>query len=150
MSLISDILPPANVLGNFDAIDRDALFEAAARLFEQDRQIPRKKVFDSLIEREKIGSTGLGNGIAIPHGRIKGLREATGAFIRLNAPIAFDAPDARPVGLFFILLVPAHATDLHLQILGELAQMFSDRRLRDNLQHESHPGKIHRLLSEWR
>lgn len=150
MSLISDLLPQANILGNFDAVDRDALFEAAARLFELDRHIPRKKVFDSLIEREKLGSTGLGNGIAIPHGRIKGLREATAAFVRLNQPIPFDAPDSRPVGLFFILMVPAHATDLHLQILGEVAQMFSDRRLRESLQTESDPAKIHRLLSEWR
>lgn len=150
MSLISDLLPQANILGNFDAADRDALFEAAARLFELDRHIPRKKVFDSLIEREKLGSTGLGNGIAIPHGRIKGLREATSAFVRLNQPIPFDAPDSRPVGLFFILMVPAHATDLHLQILGEVAQMFSDRRLRESLQTESDPAKIHRLLSEWR
>ncbi len=149
MSLIAKILPPANVLCDLDAAGKDQLFEAVARLFAANQQIPHKKVHDSLAAREKLGSTGLGQGIAIPHGRIKGLREATGAFVKLKVPIPFDGPDGRPVGLLFILLVPEQATDLHLQILGELAQMFSDRHLRDNLQASVDPAEIHRLLVEW-
>ncbi|MDD5328726.1 MAG: PTS sugar transporter subunit IIA [Sulfuricella sp.] len=149
MSLIAKILPPGNVLCGLDAVGKDQLFEAVAQLFAANQQIPPKKVLDSLAAREKLGSTGLGQGIAIPHGRIKGLREATGAFVKLKTPIPFDGPDGRPVGLLFVLLVPEQATDLHLQILGELAQMFSDRRLRDNLQASADPAEIHRLLVEW-
>ena len=149
MSLISKILPPGNILCDLGAGSKQELFEALGLLFENRQQIPRKKVIDSLATREKLGSTGLGQGIAIPHGRIKALREATGAFVKLKTPIPFDAPDSQPVGLLFILLVPAQATDMHLQILGELAQMFSDRKLREHLQASQDPVEIHRLLSEW-
>jgi PTS system nitrogen regulatory IIA component len=148
MSLIAKILPPDNVLCGLDAASKERLFEAVGQLFENNQQIPRKKVLDSLAAREKLGSTGLGHGIAIPHGRIKGLREATGAFVKLATPIPFDAPDGQPVGLLFILLVPVHATDLHLHILGELAQMFSGRHLREKLQASHDPTEIHRLLTE--
>jgi PTS system nitrogen regulatory IIA component len=90
-------------------------------------------VFDSLFAREKLGSTGLGQGVAIPHGRIKGLKDATGAFLRLAAPVPFDSPDGKPVSLLFVLLVPEVATEQHLQILSELAQHFSDRTCREAL-----------------
>ena len=149
MSLISKILPLGNVLCDLGAGSKQELFEALGLLFENRQQIPRKKVVDSLATREKLGSTGLGQGVAIPHGRIKGLHETTGAFVKLKAPIPFEAPDSQPVGLLFVLLVPAQATDMHLQILGELAQMFSDRKLREHLQASLDPAEIHRLLSEW-
>lgn len=148
MSLIAKILPPGNILCDLEAASKERLFEAIGQLFENNQQIPRNKVLDSLAAREKLGSTGLGHGIAIPHGRIKGLREATGAFVKLSAPIPFDAPDGMPVDLLFILLVPVHATDLHLQILGELAQMFSSRHLREQLHAQSDPVEIHRLLTK--
>ncbi|MGE5027013.1 MAG: PTS sugar transporter subunit IIA [Betaproteobacteria bacterium] len=148
MSLIAKILPPGNILCGLETASKEQLFEAVGKLFESNQQIPGKKVLDSLAAREKLGSTALGHGIAIPHGRIKGLREATGAFIKLSAPIPFNAPDGQPVGLLFILLVPVHATDLHLQILGELAQMFSNRNLREKLQASRDSAEIHRLLTE--
>lgn len=149
MSLISTILPPVNIICCLDAASKQQVFEAAGQLFENNQQIPRSKVLDSLNAREKLGSTGLGHGIAIPHGRIKKLREATGALIKLAKPLPFDAPDGQPVSLLFILLVPEHATDLHLQILGELAQLFCDRRLREALLASADPAEIHRLLTEW-
>ena len=148
MSLITQILPPDNVLCCIDVDSKARLFEKIGLLFENNLQLPRKKVIDSLTAREKLGSTGLGHGIAIPHGRIKGLREATGAFVKLAAPIPFDAPDGQPVGLLFILLVPEHATDMHLQILGELAQMFSNRQFREKLQASFDSAEMHRLLTE--
>ena len=87
----------------------------------------------SLAAREKLGPAGLGQGVAIPHGRIKGLKVARGAFLRLKQPVPFDAPDGKPVSQVFVLLVPEQATDLHLQLLSELAQMFSDRDFREKL-----------------
>ena len=149
MSLISKILPADNILCDLDAGSKERLFEAAAQLFENKLQLPRKKVFDNLAAREKLGSTGLGHGIAIPHGRIKGLREATGAFIKLKTAIPFDAPDSQPVSLLFILLVPEQATEQHLQILSELAQMFSDRDLREQLTQTQDAGGLHQLISSW-
>jgi PTS system nitrogen regulatory IIA component len=106
-------------------------------------------VFDSLFAREKLGSTGLGQGVAIPHGRIKGIKDAIGALVRMREPIPFDAPDGAPVGLIFVLLVPERATDLHLQILSELAQMFSDQSFRERLAGAATAEDAHRLISEW-
>src|SRR5207302_6507782 len=82
------------------------LFEQAGLLFENHHGLARSLVFDSLFARERLGSTGLGQGVAIPHGRIKGLKEALGAFWRLAQPLPFDAPDGNPVSLVFVLLVP--------------------------------------------
>jgi PTS system nitrogen regulatory IIA component len=147
MSLLAKILPPGNVLCGLDVGSKAQLFEEAGRLFENNLQLPRKKVIDSLATREKLGSTGLGYGFAIPHGRIKGLSVATGAFFRLKTPISFDAPDGKPVSMLFILLVPEQATDLHLQILGELAQMFSNRQLREKFQASDNPAEIYQLLT---
>lgn len=149
MNLISKLLPEPNVIIDLDASSKKRVFEQAGLLFENNNQIARSEVFDSLFAREKLGSTGLGQGIAIPHGRIKGLKEAVGALVRLKHAIAFDAPDGQPVNLIFVLLVPEKATDLHLQILSELAQMFSDKELREKLLTETDAAGIHRLISEW-
>ena len=133
MNLIARLLPESNVIIDLDVASKKRVFEQAGLLFENNNQIARSQVFDSLFAREKLGSTGLGQGIAIPHGRIKGLKEAVGAVVRLRHPIAFDAPDGQPVNLIFVLLVPEKATDMHLQILSELAQMFSERVFRERL-----------------
>jgi len=150
MSLINKILPPANVVLDAESTSKKRVFERAGILFENQLQIARSKVFDSLFAREKLGSTGLGHGVAIPHGRVKGLRDAAGAFFKTQHPIAFDAPDGQPVSLIFVLLVPERATDLHLQILGELAQMFSDKDFREKLQAADDPGAIHQLFAGWK
>ena len=149
MNLIAPLLPEANVLADLDVSSKKRVFEQVGLLFENSIHIARSIVFDSLFAREKLGSTGLGQGIAIPHGRIKGLKEAVGALVRLRAAIAFDSPDGQPVNLIFVLLVPEKATDLHLQILSELAQMFSDKALREKLLTETDAADIHRLISEW-
>ena len=112
-------------------------------------KISRSQVFESLFAREKLGSTGLGQGVAIPHGRIPRLKEATAAFVKTAHPIPFDAPDGQPVNLIFVLLVPELATDLHLQILGELAQMFSDPSFRERLNACEDAACIHRAFREW-
>ena len=110
MSLISQLLAPENIVLDLDASSKKRVFEHAGVLFENHQGIARSAVFDSLFAREKLGSTGLGRGIAIPHGRIKGLTEACGAFFRLATPVPFDSPDGQPVWLLFVLLVPEQAT----------------------------------------
>jgi nitrogen PTS system EIIA component len=133
MSLLAQLLPPGHVLLDVELTSKKRLFEQVGLLVEGSRGIARSTVFDSLFAREKIGSTGLGQGIAIPHGRIKGLKDAVGVFVRLAQPLPFDAPDSKPVNLVFALLVPEAATERHLEILSELAEHFSDPDFRDRL-----------------
>lgn len=133
MNPLSNLLTASLVLLDLDAGSKKRVFEQAGILFEGRLGIARSTIFDSLFAREKLGSTGLGQGIAIPHGRIKGLKQAAGAFIRLEHPVPFDSPDGRPVNLLFVLLVPEQATEQHLQILSELAQRFSERTFREAL-----------------
>lgn len=133
MNPLTNILSVSQVLLDLDASSKKRVFEQAGMLFESHLGLARSVVFDSLFAREKLGSTGLGQGIAIPHGRIKGLKQAAGAFLRLTNPVPFDSPDGRPVSLLFVLLVPEQATEEHLQILSELAQRFAERPFRDAL-----------------
>ncbi len=149
MSLISKILAPECVLLDSESASKKRVFERVGIMFENTQHIARSQVFDSLFAREKLGSTGLGQGVAIPHGRVKGLRDAVGAFVKMQSPIPFDAPDGLPVNFIFVLLVPERATDMHLQLLGELAQMFSDQSFRDQLQSTDDPVAIHKLFSDW-
>ncbi|MGC2165371.1 MAG: PTS sugar transporter subunit IIA [Gallionella sp.] len=149
MNLISKILLPDNVLLDNESSSKKRIFERVGLLFENNQQIARSAVFDSLFAREKLGSTGLGQGVAIPHGRIAKLRDATAAFVKATNPIPFDAPDGLPVSLIFVLLVPDRATDLHLQILGELAQMFSDTGFRNQLLSCGDTSSIHQLFYDW-
>ena len=149
MNRIAPLLLESNILLDADATTKKRLFEQIAQLFEQHAQLSRTVVFDSLSARERLGSTGLGQGIAIPHGRIKGLKQALGAFIRPQQPVPFDAPDGRPVAQVFALLVPEHATEEHLQLLSELAQMFSDKSFREQLAASNEPAALHALFSNW-
>jgi len=111
--------------------------------------VENRRLIDALTAREKLGSTGLGQGIAIPHGRIKGLKDARGAFVRLAQPIAFDAPDGRPVNQVFVLLVPEQATERHLELLSELAQMFSERAFRERLAAAADAHAAWTAIREW-
>jgi nitrogen PTS system EIIA component len=149
MNLVCKLLPPSNVAINIEASSKKRVFEQVGLVFENNQGIARSQVFDSLFAREKLGSTGLGQGIAIPHGRIKGLKDAVGAFVRLSTPVQFDAPDGKAVHLLFVLLVPEQATEHHLQILSELAQMFSDKSFREELTKAPDTAAIHALFSNW-
>jgi len=149
MNLIAKLLPPSNILLDLDVTSKKRMFEQAGLLFENNQGVGRSVVFDSLFARERLGSTGLGQGVAIPHGRIKGLKDAVGAFVRLASPVPFDAPDGNPVNLAFFLLVPEQATERHLQTLSELAQLFSDRGLRERLATEKDASSLHQTITAW-
>ncbi|MGE5945992.1 MAG: PTS IIA-like nitrogen regulatory protein PtsN [Betaproteobacteria bacterium] len=142
MNPLTNLLSASQVILDLEAGSKKRVFEQAGMLFESQLGIARAVIFDSLFAREKLGSTGLGQGIAIPHGRIKGLKQAAGAFIRLAAPIPFDSPDGRPVTLLFVLLVPEQATEEHLQILSELAQRFAERPFREKLSEAGDPSAV--------
>jgi len=146
MSLIASILPRANVVAEFNVTSKKRVFEEAALLFEAQLGLARSAVFEKLFARERLGSTGLGDGVAIPHCRVEGLNEITGAFIRLAAPISFDAFDDERVRLIFVLLAPCDANDAHLNVLAELAQMFSNPTLREQLLAAADADALHALL----
>jgi PTS system nitrogen regulatory IIA component len=149
MNQIAKLLPVENVVVGLEASSKKRVFEQAGILFENRHGLARSLVYDALFAREKLGSTGLGQGIAIPHGRIKGLKEARAAFLRLAAPVQFDATDGKPVGYVFVLLVPEAATEHHLQLLSELAQMFSDKTFRERLAAAPDAAATHELFTHW-
>ncbi|MFZ9677514.1 MAG: PTS sugar transporter subunit IIA [Quisquiliibacterium sp.] len=149
MTRMSRLLPPSNVVTGLEVTSKKRLFEQAGLLFENNHGIERGKVFDSLFARERLGSTGLGEGVAIPHGRIKGLKETLAALVRLSTPIPFDAPDGQPVKLLVFLLVPEHATEEHLELLSEFAELLSDRAVRENLLVGAGAEQIHEIISSW-
>ena len=147
MSLLSELLTVENVLLDLDVSNKRRLFELIALESELRYTLNPVTTVDSLLARERLGSTGLGQGIAIPHGRIRGLKHSIGYFARPKAPIIFEAPDRLPVRDIFVLLVPEAATDQHLQILSELAQRFSNRVFRDALTAATDATTIHALFS---
>ncbi|MFN7834901.1 MAG: PTS sugar transporter subunit IIA [Burkholderiaceae bacterium] len=149
MNLIAKLLPLVNILLDVTVTSKKRAFEQASLLFENHQGIARAKVFDSLFMRERLGSTGLGKQVAVPHGRIKGLREPVAALLRVQEPVPFDAPDGQPVKLLMFLLVPENATQHHLDILSELAQMLSDKSFRSRLMEIEHAGDAHRLINDW-
>ncbi len=149
MNRLAKFLPLENVLVGLSVTSKKRVFEQAGLIFENQNGIARSTVTDNLFARERLGSTGLGEGVAIPHGRIKGLKHPLAAFVRLDAPIPFESPDGQPVSLLIFLLVPEQSTQQHLEILSEIAQLLSDRDTREHLQTEENRETLHRLLTQW-
>lgn len=145
----SDILAPERVRCDIRASSKKRVLEALSELLSAGHELctPRA-VFDSLCQRERLGSTGLGSGVALPHARLADIEHAVGAFLKTREGIDFDAPDGAPVDLVFGLLVPQNSTDEHLQILSRLAEAFSDERLRERLRREDSPQAMYAVLAE--
>jgi PTS system nitrogen regulatory IIA component len=149
MNRLSSILPESQVLVSVDATSKKRAFEEAGLLFETLHGLNRALITDSLFARERLGSTGLGHGVAIPHGRIKGLKQPLAAVFQLANPIGFDAPDELPVELLIFLLVPEAATQKHLEILSEIAELLSDSGLRDRMKSADATATLHGLITSW-
>lgn len=149
MNRLASILPAAQVLVSVDATSKKRAFEEAGLLFESQHGLSRALITDSLFARERLGSTGLGHGVAIPHGRIKGLKSPMAAVFQLERPIGFDAPDEQPVGLLIFLLVPEAATQKHLEILSEIAELLSDGPLREKIKSCTDAAELHGLIANW-
>jgi nitrogen PTS system EIIA component len=148
---IIDLLAPGRVVADAPAGSKKKLLEQLARLLDDsDRGQRERDILESLVRREKLGSTGLGAGVAIPHGRSATLERAVGAFLRLKEPVDFDAADGKPVDLVFALVVPEHFTDQHLLFLAELAEMFSDASLCAALRQARDSGALFDALAGWK
>lgn len=148
-SIVCKLLCPEQILLDIGAVSKQAVIEDIGAMFEKSCGIERARIVASLLARERLGSTALGHGIAIPHGRMKGLKDVRGGFVRLSEPVPFDAPDSKPVSLLFVLLVPEHANEQHLGLLSELAQLFADRDFRAMLATAAHSSAIIELFSQW-
>jgi PTS system nitrogen regulatory IIA component len=149
MNRLAHILTPEHVLAQVDVSSKKRAFEEAGLLFENLHGLSRALVTDSLFSRERLGSTGLGHGVAIPHGRIKGLKAPLAAVLQLDQPIGFDAPDEQAVKLLIFLLVPEAATQKHLEILSEIAELLSDADLREKLTACASSQELYGLIAAW-
>ena len=147
MIRLENILTPGRSLVNVPGGSKKRVLEQIANLVA--RELPDldgQDIFESLIAREKLGSTGFGNGIAIPHCRLKGCETPVSALLHLEAPIDFDAIDGAPVDLLFVLLVPQAATDAHLELLRQIASMLDRKEVRDKLRSASSNEALYQVV----
>lgn len=147
---VAALLAPADVLLDLDVPTKRRALEEIARFVAERNGLPCGEVHANLVERERIGSTAPGFGMAIPHARLKGLPHPIAAFVRTKFPIPFDAPDDKPVSEMLVLLVPQQATDEHLRLLAEVAEMFGDRPFRERLRSCAQPADVHSAFTRWR
>lgn len=147
---ITSLFSPESVSCCQETTSKKRALEQLSQLLTQNTtSITAEEIFDRLVGRERLGSTGLGHGVAIPHGRISGLQTPTAACIRLESGVDYDAPDRKTVDLMVALLVPEEATDEHLQLLAQLAEMFSDNDFTQKLRETRNSQELYQLLQHW-
>lgn len=147
---ITNLLTVERTACQEDLASKKRVLEALAALLATSApSLAEVDIFDSLLNRERLGSTGLGTGVAIPHGRMAGIDAPVGAMLTLRNGVDFDAVDRQPVDLLFALVVPEASTDEHLQILATLARMFSDHKLCEELRASQEPGQLLQVLDNW-
>lgn len=147
---VIDLLTPDRIAVDAVARSKKRALELASELLcrEQPELKPRE-VFSSLCGRERLGSTGFGHGVALPHGRMEGSRAVSGALLRLREPVDFEALDRAGVDLIFAMVVPADCEDRHLELLSQLAALFQDESRRRELRKAADAFEILRLLEGW-
>jgi PTS system nitrogen regulatory IIA component len=147
---VAELLNLDRISCNTQSASKKRVLEQLSQLLAANQEtLTQNQIFDSLISRERLGSTGLGHGVAIPHGRLKESDTTLAAFIKLQEGIDFDASDSQPVDLLFALLVPEEATDEHLQLLAQLARMFSDAELVQQLRTAPDARSLLAAIQEW-
>ena len=147
---LTDLLSPERIACKTSAPSKKRALEKLSELISSaSPRVGAIEVFDSLLARERLGGTGVGYGVAIPHGRLKNEETTLGAFISLEQAIDFDAVDKQPVDLLFALLVPEQSTDEHLQALASIATMFKDGGMRERLRQASSDSELYELIAEW-
>lgn len=145
---LDELVTPERVVADVEVQSKKRALERLSTLLaEAAPNLPAAEIFESLLKRERLGSTGLGQGIAIPHGRLAGLEHPIGALITLGEPVAFDAADDAPVDLVFALLVPEQCSDEHLQILSRLAELFREPRFTRSLREAADSAELFRAFA---
>ena len=147
---ISELLSPARIACRRDSSSKKRSLEIVSGLLADAlAEFTDGEIFDSLVGRERLGSTGLGQGVALPHGRLQGLKQPIAAAITLDESVDYDAIDGKPVDIMFALLVPEESTEEHLQILARLAEMFSDQEFCAKLRSCNDGDQCFKLISNW-
>ena len=149
MNALTDLFALDRITLNSPSKNRAEVFAAVGKLFAKQAGLEAEAIVGFLNAREDLGSTALGAGVAIPHGRVKGLKNPIAAFVKLKEPIEFAAPDGQTVSILIFLLVPEKATQQHLEILSSIAQLLSDQDTRTLLVSEDNPEKVCQLLQTW-
>ncbi len=147
---ISDLLVADRIVCGGVVSSKKRALEKLAGLLASTDISSETDIYNSLIARERLGSTGLGHGVAIPHGRLKDIATAIGVFVKLDEKIDFDAVDGEPVDLIFALIVPQNSTEEHLQLLAGLAEMFGDSAVRERLRQTKSAAEIEVIINNWR
>jgi len=146
--LISDLLSPEKIHCDIHCSSKKRMLELISEELARNTELhSQREIFESLCARERLGSTGLGKGVAIPHGRIKGTDNVEVSFIRLNKPLPFDSVDGEPVDLLFALAVPENCGEGHLKLLAQVAELFGDAELLAELRAAESPEELLKLLS---
>ncbi len=146
--LDSDLLSPDRILAGVRINSKKRLLELiSVTLAKKNKDLSSREIFESLCAREHLGSTGLGEGVAIPHGRISGTDSVEALFLRLPKPLPFDAEDGKPVDLLFALTMPEICTEDHTKLLASIAERFSDQALLAQLRDAADANEIWQLLS---
>jgi PTS system nitrogen regulatory IIA component len=145
---IADLLSPDAVLAHVKATTKKQVLQEMAHKAALLTNLPERRIFDTLVEREKLGSTGMGQGIAIPHGRIPGIEKMTGLFAQLDHPVDFDYMDDQPVDLVFLLLAPEGAGADHLKALARVSRLLRNQAVCEKLRAAPQAATLFALLSE--
>jgi PTS system nitrogen regulatory IIA component len=145
---ISDLLTPERVLPALKVQGKKQLLQELSARAHQQTGIPERRIFETLVERERLGSTGVGQGIAIPHGRLAGLKRIVGLFARLETPVAYDAVDNQPVDLVFLLLAPESAGADHLKALARVSRLLRNQAVCEKLRAATKAEALYAILTE--
>jgi len=145
---LGDLIDPDHIISAHGARSKKQLLEDLSDIASEKTGIPARKIFDTLLQRERLGSTGVGNGIAIPHGKLANLSEITGILVKLETPVEFDAPDNIQVDVVFLLLAPEDAGADHLKALARVARVMRDTDMMQKLRQANDKNTIHALLTE--
>ena len=145
---IEDLITPESVIPRLRASSKKQVLQELAKRAAETTGLPERAIFDVLLERERLGTTGVGDGIAIPHGKLAELRRLHGLFARLETAVDFDAVDDQPVDLVFLLLAPEGAGADHLKALARVSRLLRDRPICEKLRGAEHPDALYALLTE--
>ena len=145
---IDELLTPDSVIPRLRATSKKQALQELAKRAAEVAGLPERAIFDVLLERERLGTTGVGNGIAIPHGKLPGLNRLYGLFARLEHPVDFDSIDEQPVDLIFLLLAPEAAGADHLKALARVSRLLRDRAICEKLRGADNPDALYALLTE--
>ena len=146
---LAALLTENNILIDLDIANKEQLFDAIGQLLKGRPEFSHAQMIESLKARERLGSTAIGSGVAVPHSRVRGLAQALALYIRPRAPIPFDTPDGKSVVHIVVIFVPEQATQGHLQLLAGVAELFQDSSFKEKLRTCTNAASVSRLFAEW-